>query len=63
MVATESQDVLNRRFVSGFASVLGFFNTLLEASQVEKAGPVDLRRSTSWNRLPGTVFSSAGRLD
>ena len=29
MVATESQDVLNRRFVADFASVLGFFNTLL----------------------------------
>ncbi len=29
MVATESQDVLSRRFVSDFASVLGFFNTLL----------------------------------
>ena len=32
MVATESQDVLNRRFVSDFASVEGFFNTLLGAS-------------------------------
>ena len=30
MVATESPDVLNRRFVSNFASVLGFFNTLLQ---------------------------------
>ena len=29
MVATESQDVLNRRFISDFASVVGFFNTLL----------------------------------
>ena len=29
MVATESQDVLNRRFVSDFASVWDFFNTLL----------------------------------
>jgi len=34
MVATESQDVLNRRFVSDFASVLGFFNTLLGRDQV-----------------------------
>ena len=32
MVATASQDVLNRRFVSDFASVLGFFNTLLGGS-------------------------------
>ena len=32
MVATESQDVLNRRFVSDFALVEGFFNTLLGAS-------------------------------
>ena len=29
MVATESQGMLNRRFVSDFASVLGFFSTLL----------------------------------
>ena len=30
MVATESQDGLNRRFISDLASVLGFFNTLLD---------------------------------
>ena len=28
MVATESQDMLNRRFISDFASVVGFSNTL-----------------------------------
>ena len=32
MVPTESQDMLNRRFVSDFASVLGFFNALLAAT-------------------------------
>ena len=29
MVATESHYVLNRRFISDLASVVGFFNTLL----------------------------------
>jgi len=40
-------DVLNRRFVSGFASVLGFFSTLLElpAEFIEQCkGSSQLRR-------------------
>ena len=34
MVATESQDVLSRRFVRDFASVVEFFNTLLESCAI-----------------------------
>ena len=37
MVATESQDVLNRRFFADFALVSGFFNTLLVMCRAKKS--------------------------
>ena len=50
MVATESQDVLNRRFVSDFASVLGFFNTLLVVRRTTSVRRHPLRRG--WSEPP-----------